>query len=149
KLYGLQAEIKWPNDVLINGLKLSGILIQVRNGMAVAGIGLNALSGAGDLPDGATSVRNETGEDVDLDDLLAALLASIGARYRDLQRGDIRETIERVNARLYLRDANVTLNDGDRTIQGRVIRVREDGALLLDAAGTTRAVVSGELARGP
>ena len=44
---------------------------------------------------------------------------------------------------------NVTLQDGDRTLRGRVAGVRDDGALLLDVDGETRAIVSGELVRGP
>lgn len=147
--FDLQSAIKWPNDVLIDGRKISGILIQVRGRVAVAGIGLNLLSAPADLPPNATSLRNEVGGDVDADRLLSDLLDAIGERYRQLRMGDIDIIIRRVNDRLYLRGQIATLQDGDRTIVGRVEAVRDDGALLLDVDGESRAVVSGELVRGP
>lgn len=146
---GLETRIKWPNDVLVRGRKLSGILIQSRGDMAVAGIGLNVLSRPADLPDGATSLRAETGQEVDLDHLLHLLLAAIDDRYQLLLRGDIGNLIGRVDGRLHLRGERVTLRDGDRTLLGQIIGLRDDGALLLDVDGESRAIVSGELVRGP
>ena len=147
--FAIQPTIKWPNDVLVRGRKLSGVLIQVRGGIAVAGIGLNVLSRPDGLPHGATSIHAETGRDIDLDVLLHELLHAIGDRYRSVQRNDIGPAIQRVNDRLHLRGEEVTLQDGERIIRGRVAGVRDDGALLLDVDGETRAVVSGELVRGP
>lgn len=148
-LFSLEPRIKWPNDVLIDGRKLSGILIQVRGGMVVVGIGLNVLSAPADLPEGATSIRSESGLDVDMDALLHSLLSAIGDRYRRLLHGDTGPAIRRVEEALYLRGNEVTLQDGDRTLTGRILGLRDDGALLLDVGKETRAIVSGELVRGP
>lgn len=147
--YGLDAEVKWPNDVLINGRKLSGVLIQSRNGVAVAGIGINVRAPETRLPEGATSLYLETGEDQDADALLDALLGAIDARYADTLSGDMGEAIRRINARLYLRGEQVTINDGARERQGLVVRVRDDGALLLNTGHSDEVIVSGEMVRGP
>lgn len=147
--FEIQPAIKWPNDVLVDGRKLCGILIQARPGIAVAGIGLNLSSRPDNLPEGATSLEAATGRTVNADALLNDLLGSIEVRYRELLEGGFDEAMRRVNATLHLRGEEVVLRDGDRTLQGRVQCVREDGALLLDTGGETRAIVSGELTRGP
>ncbi len=147
--YGLDPRVKWPNDVLIGGRKLSGVLIQGRQGMAALGIGVNVRTEAGELPEGATSLRAETGQQIDLMDLLARLLPAIDERYHVVMAGDIAAALSRIEARLAMRGEEVTLRDGDREITGRVTGLREDGALLLGVDGDLRAVVSGELVRGP
>jgi BirA family transcriptional regulator, biotin operon repressor / biotin---[acetyl-CoA-carboxylase] ligase len=147
--YGLDAEVKWPNDVLINGRKLSGVLIQSRNGVAVAGIGINVRAPETRLPQGATSLFIETRRHQDADALLAALLSAIDARYADTLSGDMGEAIRRINARLYLRGEQVTIKDGAWERRGQVVRVRDDGALLLKTGHSDEVIVSGEMVRGP
>lgn len=63
---GLSARIKWPNDVLINGHKTSGILTEMkaeqdRIDFIILGIGINVNTAKKDLPKGATSLREELG----------------------------------------------------------------------------------------
>jgi BirA family transcriptional regulator, biotin operon repressor / biotin---[acetyl-CoA-carboxylase] ligase len=148
-LYGLDAKVKWPNDVLVGGLKLSGVLIQARRGLAVAGIGINVRAPASGLPKGATSLLVATGEDHDPDRLLDTLLPAINDRYTSTLVGDTRDAIRRVNARLFLHGEQVTISDGARQRRGQVLEVREDGALLLGTADSVEAIVSGEVVRGP
>jgi len=64
---GVEAEIKWPNDVLVGGRKLVGILTEMegeadRVSWVVVGIGVNANVDPGDLVESATSLRAETGD---------------------------------------------------------------------------------------
>ena len=56
ELSGLYPSIRWPNDVLINGLKLCGILVEARAGAVVVGIGVNVTTNLNKLPEGATSL---------------------------------------------------------------------------------------------
>ncbi len=147
--YGLDPRVKWPNDVLIGGRKLSGVLIQVRQGIAALGIGLNVRAEAGELPETATSLREETGQLIDPADVLVRLLPAIDERYRAVMSEDIAAALSRVEHRLAMRGEEVTLRDGERELRGRVAGLRKDGALLLDVDGDVRGVVSGELVRGP
>jgi BirA family transcriptional regulator, biotin operon repressor / biotin---[acetyl-CoA-carboxylase] ligase len=85
-----QAMVRWPNDVVVEGRKLAGILAEVRDGRVVVGIGVNANHRAEDLPPDArvapTSLRLLRGEPVDRAALLADLLEAIEARYREFER---------------------------------------------------------------
>jgi BirA family transcriptional regulator, biotin operon repressor / biotin---[acetyl-CoA-carboxylase] ligase len=82
---GLRPEVKFPNDVLIGGRKVAGILAEAREDRVVLGIGINANIAAGELPTGletpATSLQIETGVPIDRATLLAAVLERLEADY--------------------------------------------------------------------
>jgi BirA family transcriptional regulator, biotin operon repressor / biotin---[acetyl-CoA-carboxylase] ligase len=82
---GIQPEVRFPNDVLIGGRKVAGILAEARDDRVVLGIGINANIGADELPKGvdtpATSLQVETGSPVDRATLLATLLERLEAGY--------------------------------------------------------------------
>lgn len=82
---GLEATVKHPNDVLVGGRKVAGILAEASEGRVVLGIGVNANQEADELPRGtpipATSLRLETGEPVDRGKLLVAILARLERDY--------------------------------------------------------------------
>jgi BirA family biotin operon repressor/biotin-[acetyl-CoA-carboxylase] ligase len=82
---GLEATLKWPNDVLVGGRKLAGILLERVDGgtgpAAIVGVGVNVSMTREQLPvPGATSLAIE-GATVDPADLLAALLDHLGTAY--------------------------------------------------------------------
>lgn len=90
KLYGLNIGIKWPNDLLIGGRKVSGILLEIsgedeRLKHIVAGIGISANVAANDFPDElrevATSLKAELGYKVDREELIAAFLQEFEQMY--------------------------------------------------------------------
>ena len=82
---GLGPEVKFPNDVLIGGRKVAGILAEARDNRVVLGIGINANIGAAELPvdveTPATSLEVESGAPIDRATLLAAVLESLEAGY--------------------------------------------------------------------
>ena len=84
---GLTPEIKLPNDILVGGRKTAGILAEARDGRVVLGIGINVNVYAPDLPQGidppATSLRIETGSEVDRIELLVELLDRLERAYDD------------------------------------------------------------------
>jgi BirA family biotin operon repressor/biotin-[acetyl-CoA-carboxylase] ligase len=84
---GLRPELKFPNDVLIGGRKVAGILAEAREDRVVAGIGINANIAETDLPSGldtpATSLLVETGREIDRAELLVELLDRLERRYDD------------------------------------------------------------------
>jgi BirA family biotin operon repressor/biotin-[acetyl-CoA-carboxylase] ligase len=77
--------VKHPNDVLIGGRKVAGVLAESSEGRVRLGIGVNANQSNDELPSGldipATSLRLETGGDVDRAELLAAILAELERAY--------------------------------------------------------------------
>jgi BirA family biotin operon repressor/biotin-[acetyl-CoA-carboxylase] ligase len=148
-LYGLSPRVKWPNDVLLGGRKVSGVLIQVRGAVTVVGVGINFRSIPPALEGVATSILTETGQQPDPDELRDALLLRIQRNYRSLLGRDISSILDAVNNRLWLRGDRVVLHDGDRELEGVVMAIRDDAALLLDTADGIQPVISGELTRGP
>jgi BirA family biotin operon repressor/biotin-[acetyl-CoA-carboxylase] ligase len=72
-------DLRWPNDVLLDGKKCAGILVQLVDGVLITGIGINVNHTAfpHDLAPIATSLRQATGREHDADKLLDALIGSI------------------------------------------------------------------------
>ncbi|MEX2210273.1 MAG: biotin--[acetyl-CoA-carboxylase] ligase [Gaiellaceae bacterium] len=82
---GPGAQLKEPNDVLLRGRKVAGVLGEAREGVVVLGIGVNANEAPEHLP--ATSLRLERGAPVDRAALLADILAALERRYDEWLRG--------------------------------------------------------------
>jgi BirA family biotin operon repressor/biotin-[acetyl-CoA-carboxylase] ligase len=84
-LPGLEPELKFPNDVLLDGRKVAGVLAEVRERRVVLGIGINVNVGAHELPQEvdrpATSLLVETGHELDRAGLLVELLERLERRY--------------------------------------------------------------------
>jgi BirA family biotin operon repressor/biotin-[acetyl-CoA-carboxylase] ligase len=82
---GVRPDVQFPNDVLLDGRKVAGILAEARDDRVVLGIGINANVGEDELPEGidtpATSLQIETGAPVDRAALLAAVLERLEAGY--------------------------------------------------------------------
>jgi BirA family biotin operon repressor/biotin-[acetyl-CoA-carboxylase] ligase len=146
---GLWPAIKWPNDVLLDGRKVAGILaeaFQVETGRAVVmGCGLNVGDAAG-LPDGlpptATSIGTALGRRVHRGELLVNVLSRLeGWRQRPLA-----ELRAAWSERLWGRDQTVrALEDGEE-LSGTIAAIDDDGTLTLRLPnGELRRLISGEL----
>ena len=116
-------DLKWPNDLLIEGKKFCGILTEMnaeatRVRYIVVGIGIN-VNQAGfpaDLRETATSLRLASGTEWSRVDLCAALLKSLDREYRDLlQKPDARESILK------------RFQEQSSSVRGRQVRVEENG----------------------
>jgi BirA family transcriptional regulator, biotin operon repressor / biotin---[acetyl-CoA-carboxylase] ligase len=84
-LAGPGALVKWPNDVLVDGRKVAGILAEARNGRVVLGIGINVNIGADELPGEtetpAGSLSLAAGRELSRAELLAEVLLLLEQRY--------------------------------------------------------------------
>jgi BirA family transcriptional regulator, biotin operon repressor / biotin---[acetyl-CoA-carboxylase] ligase len=74
---GIACDLRWPNDVMLDGKKVAGILVQLADGTAVAGIGINVNHGALPTELEATSLRLHAGKEFSRQHLVRALLHSI------------------------------------------------------------------------
>jgi BirA family biotin operon repressor/biotin-[acetyl-CoA-carboxylase] ligase len=87
---GVQAVLSHPNDVLVEGRKLVGVLPEARAGRVVLGIGVNVNQTAGELPGDTpkppTSLRIELGRELERAPLLAAILLELERHYDEWQR---------------------------------------------------------------
>ena len=100
---GLDAQVRWPNDIVIGDRKLCGVLAEHRDGKLVVGVGLNANLERDELPTGArvaaTSLRLETGAAIDRPQLLADLLWALEQRYAAFEQRRVRGPRARQPAR--------------------------------------------------
>jgi BirA family biotin operon repressor/biotin-[acetyl-CoA-carboxylase] ligase len=120
---GLRAKIKWPNDVLIHGRKVCGILIEQARG-TVVGIGLNvnqsaeSLSEAG-LPD-AGSLAAFTGKRLDCSEVARLVIRQLDEEYDRLRAGDLASLEACWKWRLGLLGRTVAVECYDQTRRGRL-----------------------------
>ena len=149
---GLKSQIKWPNDVLINGRKLCGILIEsdVRGNMvdyAIMGIGVNVNLRLSDFPDilsTATSLSDELGREVSRLDVIRQLLVEIERLYLTLQTGG--SIYEEWRDSLVTLGRRVRVKLGDTIYEGVAESVTVDGSLLLRRSdGSLTKIVSGDV----
>ena len=147
---GLHAQIKWPNDVLIKGKKVCGILAESdTSGGAVAyaiiGIGINVDLRLADFPDiaaTATSLVAELGREVSRLELLRCLLAAVERLYLSS-----RESIYQAwRDRLITLGKSVQVASGKSVIAGVAESVERDGSLLLRRSdGSVSRIVAGDV----
>lgn len=137
---GVEARLKWPNDVLVGDRKVAGILVErLGSGDVVVGVGINVDQVANELPDGGTSLRM-LGHPVDRTALLVEVLACVAETYR---RWDAGEAIEEEYA-----DFSCTLGHGvsadlgGRVIVGVASRLGPSGELVITGADGVEHVVS-------
>lgn len=149
---GLPVQLKWPNDLLLHGKKLAGVLTETqlegdRIAYAVVGLGLNvnlALPADHELAPTAISLSQALGQPVSRLALLQALLRHIEDHYTRLQAGHSPYAAWAQRMAYYGQTVQVTLPD--TTLTGTVAGVNPDGALLVqDAAGLTHTVWAGDV----
>jgi BirA family biotin operon repressor/biotin-[acetyl-CoA-carboxylase] ligase len=148
-----QGSIKWPNDVYLGGRKLAGILLEGHpaEGLAVIGIGLNVNSDPSDLGDElaapATSLRAQSGADVDRDALVVRLLSELHSAVS--QAGEAFPVLmAEISERSLLVGEDVTLEASGEHLIGRVSGFGAEGELLLDLPdGSTRELNSADRVR--
>ena len=146
RVTGLKPRLKWPNDVLVDGRKLAGILLESRiapSPLVVLGIGVNLAQRVfpADLAERATSVRLASGRRVDADTLLTALLESLDAWRTRLETEGWAPIRERWRALTETLGRRVSV-DG---VEGVAVDVDEDGALIVAEGDVRRRVVAGEV----
>ena len=137
---GLRPEIKWPNDLLLRGRKVTGILTELtaeldRVKHVILGIGMDVNLNAGDFPSElrklATSLKIESGKPVSRSDLAVEILRELDRAYARVCAGDFAAVADEWEEHCTTLGRNVTIQIGDRRIRGRAESLSEDGALLL------------------
>ena len=146
-LLGLNAELKWPNDVLIKGRKVCGILAEMNAEMDAVnfinvGIGINVNTAIPQFEDTATSLKNALGRRISRKELLTVLLGEIEQWQSRLMKDDLLEEWRKLSATLN-RDVRIVA-PGD-VIVGRAIDIDTTGALIIKQSnGSLRKAMAGD-----
>jgi BirA family biotin operon repressor/biotin-[acetyl-CoA-carboxylase] ligase len=148
----LKTQVKWPNDVLINGKKVCGILIESevcgsRVAYAVVGIGINANFRTADFPENfplATSLADELKEEVSRLDMIRRLFVEIESLYLTLPDGE--SIYQAWRDKLVTLGKQVRVKSGTAILEGIAESVARDGSLLLrQANGSLTKIVAGDV----
>lgn len=138
-------DVKWPNDLLLGGRKVAGVLVEHKDGWNALGIGVNVLHGEADFPEAlraeAGSLQQLTGTAWDRARLLADILHELDLAVTALRGGGI--------GALHARWVR-TLGIAGRRVrgpgaEGRVTGVDRDGALLLETDAGPARIIKGPL----
>jgi len=153
---GIQACIKWPNDVMVGSRKLCGILVDSELAgdtvnFAVVGLGLNVNLNPGDYPEiaaTATSLSRELGGVVPRLPVVQALLEEMEALYLRLRQGE--SLLAEWRYHLATLGQRVVIIQGQQRQEGFAEEVAADGSLLLRLPdGSLLPVVAGEVSLRP
>jgi BirA family biotin operon repressor/biotin-[acetyl-CoA-carboxylase] ligase len=149
---GLKTQIKWPNDILIGGKKVCGILIENevrgnRAAYAIIGIGINVdlkVADFAEISTTATSLNKESDRVVSRTKIIRSLLTELERLYLTLPAGE--PIYEAWRDRLATLGKRVKVKSGDRTLEGTAEAVDESGTLRLrHADGTLTRVIAGDV----
>ncbi|MBM3745467.1 MAG: biotin--[acetyl-CoA-carboxylase] ligase [Acidobacteria bacterium] len=144
---GLACDLRWPNDVLLDGRKCAGILVQTAGGAFLVGIGINVNHAAfpAELAGSATSLRLVSGVGHSREALLEALLLSLDSFVKMLVEGG-RDPVVRMFSRSssYTFGKRVTVEQGGALIEGVTDGLTPSGFLMLRRDdGTTILITAG------
>ncbi len=152
---GLVPEIKWPNDILIRGKKVAGILTELTAELdhvkeVVLGIGVDVNLDAAELPHDlrktATSLKIESGQAVDRAELAVAILRELDGDYERIRRGQFELVAGEWQQRCGTLGREVSIRIGDRVVRGRAESLDAEGALLLRTQhGRLERIIGGDV----
>lgn len=150
---GVQVQLKWPNDIYINGVKLAGILIDLEGqalepSHSVIGIGLNL-----DMPAEAsqkidqrwTDLKSHSKTEVDRNALSAKLISCLHKRLLQHQNEGLTAMLDEWHAHDVYMNKRVKLLTGERVTKGICRGINNQGALLLEVDGTVKPIYGGEV----
>jgi BirA family transcriptional regulator, biotin operon repressor / biotin---[acetyl-CoA-carboxylase] ligase len=152
----LTPSIKWPNDILIRGRKVGGILTELSAELdhirhVVLGVGLDVNLEAQDFPaavrETATSLRIESGQALDRAALATEVLQALDLDYGRVCAGQFAQVADEWERQCATLGRQVGIRIGDRLIRGRAEALDDDGALLIRTEhGRLERVVGGDVA---
>jgi BirA family biotin operon repressor/biotin-[acetyl-CoA-carboxylase] ligase len=150
ELYEIKAVVKWPNDVLVNGRKIAGILIEGRKTLETAlfvGVGINVNNEIpGELRERAVSIKEVLKRQVSRTSLLAKILQEIEGTYIKLLNEETDKILEEWRGLTETLGRKVKVVTGKEVVEGVAVDVASDGSLIIeDLAGVKRFIYVGDV----
>ena len=143
---GIEAWVKWPNDVWVGERKIAGILTEARGKeFVVMGIGLNVNNPVPrDLEGKATSIKALTGKEVPLEDVMKSLLRRLDWWYAVFLE-DPENAVGEVRKRMSILGKVVEVVMGEERLAGEAFDLLPDGSLLLRTKDGMRKILQGDV----
>lgn len=141
----MRAMLKWPNDVLVNGAKIAGILLEQVDDATVVGIGLNVLEAPANTAYKTTTIVANGG----IASVVGArdiVLDRLGHHLESWQRNGFPQIRDQWLERSYPVGAAIRVNTERGSIIGAFAGIDSDGALLLDTLEGRQRIIAGDVA---
>ncbi|MBN2255066.1 MAG: biotin--[acetyl-CoA-carboxylase] ligase [Deltaproteobacteria bacterium] len=150
---GLHVSIKWPNDILIGGKKLAGILTEISTEMDAVdyvviglGINVNTVSFPSEIRENATSILIETGKEHSRSSLMKDFLKWFEEYYELFQRADIEPILDRWRQFSQIAGRRITVENIGGMTSGTALDIDKDGFLMVeDNNGQIHRIYSGDI----
>ena len=146
--FGVEAMLKWPNDILIGGRKVGGVLVDAdwsgdARGVLLLGVGVNLNNAIPASLNEATSLSEEAGEEIDLDAFLDSLLERLNDLLTTLEEDPGKVLAQWEGLSETLGKMIVIKNSSGDVFEGVAQSIDSDGAIVLDCGGRSIRVLSG------
>jgi BirA family biotin operon repressor/biotin-[acetyl-CoA-carboxylase] ligase len=156
ELYGLEAETKWPNDVLVNGKKICGVLAETKTtgkkvNYVIVGVGVNvnfdaAKVFAEEVRKTAVSVENVLGKKIELEELFKAVLEKLEEFYELFLREGFDSILKEWKKYAGFLSHQVEVTSGTEKLVGLALDIANNGSLILGLEdGTVKRVFVGDV----
>ncbi len=152
-MFAPQTRIKWPNDVLIEGKKVCGILTEMQQGehglAVVVGLGINISEPKqgwdNNMRTPPTSLNQHCQQNIDNNEVLQAILESLDIWYHSFIHQGFAPILEAWNKAHIAHGETVSVYDGRSYIQGIALGLAEDGTLRLLVNGKEQRIIAGDV----
>ncbi len=142
--HGLLTNIKWPNDIILKGKKLGGILIEKVQGKFIIGIGLNLNLSKSDFPiplkDIVVTSKETLHKELDIEAIAKEIIKRIAKCRNNLE--EIHKKYLKLSGDL---NEKVKINDGKEIFTGKVMAIQADGGILIKNEDSEKVFYSGSL----
>jgi BirA family biotin operon repressor/biotin-[acetyl-CoA-carboxylase] ligase len=151
KMCSLKAKVKWPNDIIVSGKKLGGILTEIkaqpdRVEFLILGIGINVNTPAGKLPQVGTSLKEACAQDIDRLEFFRKLLDNFEKEYAKLKKKGFISLRDECKAVSSVVGERIKVTEHHKTLEGKAIDIDEKGALILKLKdGSKKRIFSGDV----
>ncbi|MBI3111589.1 MAG: biotin--[acetyl-CoA-carboxylase] ligase [Ignavibacteriales bacterium] len=149
---GIPVECKWPNDLLINGRKCSGILLEnsyqqnvLSYSVVGAGVNVNQIEFPSAFGNRVTSLALECGNEYDRKQILQKILGELDLLYLSVMREDFSRILDEWLRRCRMFGHDVTVRHHNREVRGTAVRLNEDGGLVIQTSGGITTVYAGDV----
>lgn len=139
--YGIDAHVKWPNDILVGGKKICGILSNADAEYAYLGVGINVFNDISGISDIAVSMYGIGVKNISR----AEIIADVLKEFYMLRKREFSEILSLYEKYLNIYGRDIAVRQGEKIIEGTVCGISSEGFLLLENEQGTVVVMSGDV----
>lgn len=152
--FGLDAKIKWPNDVIIKDRKIAGVLADLhsyeRVNFVIVGVGIDANVNLQDFPkefrENVTSLKSELGQEIEKRSLIQNILKEMDRVYNTFKSGSLSSLLQEWKKLSSIIGKTVEVHTETEAIKGEAIDIDKSGALIiLLEDGSHKKIIAGEI----